>query len=91
MFQTAQNDERFRIGLPRDRTVGQDLLSRYKVSHASAGSGMRARKNEIEELKQQLHQYSSRENDNKSVSLPPHASQQHVAADAPGAVGNAYR
>lgn len=52
---------------------------------------MRARKNEIEELKQQLHQYSSRENDNKSVSPPPHASEQRVASNAPDEVGNTYR
>jgi hypothetical protein len=52
---------------------------------------MRARKNEIEELKQQLHRYSSKEDDNKSVSLPPHASQQRVDADAPDEVGLTYR
>lgn len=61
------------------------------MSHAFAGSGMRARKNEIEELKQQLHQYCNREDDNKSVSPPPQASQQRVAANSPDEVGNNYR
>ena len=52
---------------------------------------MRARKNEIEELKQQLHQYSSKENDNKNNSLPPHASRLRVDPNAPDEVGYSYK
>jgi hypothetical protein len=52
---------------------------------------MRARKNEIEELKQQLQRYSNKENDNKRVSLPPYINQQNVDSNAREEVGSTYR
>lgn len=52
---------------------------------------MKARKNEIEELKHQLQRYSSKENENKPVSLPPYTSQQNVDSNAQERVGSTYQ